>query len=296
MTNFTIVPDVHADPTRLDFCLSEAGNSKIIFLGDLIDAGARVLDPDDHYVVKKVKELIDNGRALAVMGNHELNAILFHRQDSQGKALREHSETNCSQHRSFLDQFGKRTPIALNWTEWFLTLPLWIEQDGLRIVHACWDDGAVKIIKERRPDGRLKADDLEEVARKETAFARAVETLTSGVELKLPNGHQFSDGKGVVRKHVRLAWWLANHGTWREAALSVPNIEELPNSRISVGERLSGYPTTAAPVFVGHYKMKGKPQINHEKVGCLDYPDFFCVYHWSGEQTLSSENLRSRTF
>jgi hypothetical protein len=294
MNNITIIPDLHADPMRLDLCLEEAGSHDIAFLGDLIDAGHAVRSSNDLYVLQKVKTLIDNNRAVAVMGNHELNAILFHRRDRHGAALRAHSATNYDQHRSFLDQFGLGTPLAIYWTEWFLTLPLWIEQNGCRIVHACWDDEAINTIKERRPDGLLLAADLEEVAAKETTFAKAVETLTSGVEVQLPDGHQFHDGKGVRRDHVRIAWWLANKGTWREVALSVPNVEELPNTLVSGNESISLYSEYDPPVFVGHYKMRGKPSVDIGQVGCLDYPDLLCVYHWNGEATLNPANLRSR--
>ena len=294
MTNITIIPDLHADPERLDLCLAQADGRKLAFLGDFIDAGSTVQSPDDLSVLEKVRALIEGDRAIAIMGNHELNSILFHRKDRHGAALRAHTATNYDQHRSFLDQCGLGTPLAIYWTEWFLTLPLWVEHSGLRLVHACWDEAAISTVRERRPDGRLHASDLEEVAAKETSFAKAVETLTSGVELQLPENNQFHDGKGVLRDHVRIAWWLANKGTWREVALSVPNIEELPVTLLSEIDGVSRYPEGKPPVFVGHYKMKGTPTIDVGQVVCLDYPDRYCVYHWSGEAVLKLSNLRSR--
>ena len=293
MTNFTIIPDLHADRVRLDASLDQVDGNKIAFLGDFIDAGKAVQSPDDLAVLKKVKELIESDRAIAVMGNHELNAILFHRNDRHGAALRNHTATNYDQHRSFLDQLGLATPLAIYWTEWFLSLPLWIEQNGLRLVHACWDDEAIDVIKQRRVDGRLHPADLEEIAAKDTPFAKAVETLTSGVELRLPGKIEFHDGKGVLRDHVRIAWWLANKGTWREVALSVPNIEELPDTPVAGLDGIPVYLAGQPPVVVGHYKMKGAPRIDTVQATCLDYPDRYCVYHWSGEPVLSPNNLRS---
>jgi hypothetical protein len=226
------------------------------------------------------------------MGNHELNAILFHRRGTDGRPLRLHDGKNKRQHRSFLEQFGTGTPDALGWTDWFLTLPLWLDLGGLRLVHACWDQHAIDIIRLRRPDGRLQVEDLPEVAEKSTPFARAVETLTSGTEIALPPGYEFRDSKKNKRHHVRIAWWRAGHGTWREAALSVPDPTGLPEGLVDRVEGLPVYPEGSPPVLVGHYKMQGHLRIEAPHACCLDYPKNPCVYHWSGERELQLANLQ----
>ena len=292
MTATTIIPDIHADPARLDASLAAAEGKRIAFLGDLIDAGSKVGQPDDGYVLEKARDLVESGRALAIMGNHELNAILFHTFNTKGEPLRKHSQEHIAQHKSFIDRFGSTSEVKA-WTDWFLTLPLWLEVDGLRLVHACWDQDAIDTIAKRRPDGRLTADDLEEVADKEkpTAFAAAVEMLTSGPEVPLPNGHSFHDSKGKNREKVRIAWWRAATGTWREVALSVPDLEELPDEPIAGTESLSIYPESSPPVLFGHYKIWDTPRIDHSHASCLDFPDAPCVYHWSGGKMLDSKGL-----
>lgn len=291
MTQTTVIPDIHADPFRLVASLKAAGSNQIAFLGDFIDAGDGDTASDDHAVLKQVRTLIDDGRARAVMGNHELNAILFHREDRQSRPLRDHSEKNRGQHKSFTDQFGHASTDALRWTEWFLTLPLWQEIDGLRLVHACWDHDAIKIISSRRPDGRLHPADLEEVAAKETPFAMAVEKLTSGPEIPLPGEGKFHDSKGIPRKHVRIAWWRAAQGTWRDVALSVRNEMELPDEPVTGIKEFNVYPETELPVLVGHYKMQGDLRIDAPQASCIDFPETPCVYHWSGETALKKDNL-----
>ena len=78
--NITVIPDIHADMQRLNWSLNTSStSSELFFLGDLIDAGKGVKKPNDLGVLKKVRELISTGKAKAVLGNHELNAILFHR-------------------------------------------------------------------------------------------------------------------------------------------------------------------------------------------------------------------------
>ena len=53
---YTVIPDIHADLERLDWSIAQANGSKMIFLGDLIDAGKLVTKPDDLGVLQKVSQ------------------------------------------------------------------------------------------------------------------------------------------------------------------------------------------------------------------------------------------------
>jgi hypothetical protein len=290
---YTVVPDIHADLERLNWSIDEAQGSKMIFLGDLIDAGKLVKKPNDLGILQRVSQLISDGHASCILGNHELNAIMFHRRSSITNApLRSHKEQNSTQHKSFIQAFGIESSDALSWTTWMLeTLPLWLELDGLRIAHACWSEKAIDIIKKRRPSGHLQLEDLEEVAAKTTEFALAVETITSGPEAKLPSGYSFTDNGGNTKEHVRLSWWNAENTTWTKAALSVPDLSQLPTDELPPEMMSEIYSVDAIPVLVGHYKMKGTPHLQSANATSLDYPMKKCVYHWSGESTLQSKNL-----
>ncbi len=285
----TVIPDLHADPDRLARSLSLA-EGQVAFLGDFIDAGRASREADDRSVLTEVRALVDAG-APAVMGNHELNAILFHRKGPDGDPLRPHVAKNLNQHRSFLAAFGTGTLDALEWTEWFLTLPLWCDVGGLRLVHACWNDAAIATITARRPDGRLRHEDLPEIAEKATEFARAVNLLVTGPEVSLPAPHRFHDYHGHVRNEVRLAWWVSGAQTWAEAVLSVPDPGELPSGTLPDLAADLLYPASSAPALVGHYKMSGEPRIESRRVACLDYPFAPCLYRWQGERDLDPANL-----
>ena len=293
LTQTIVIPDLHADPDRLEASLrlSQAGD-RIAFLGDFIDAGRSVPRPDDAAVLDRVMALVETGTAVGVMGNHELNALLFHRIDADGVPLRARDAKNAAQHRSFCARFGIGTQEALDRTAWFLTLPLWLDLDGLRLVHACWDPDAIATIAARRPDGRLREGDLEEVARKETPFAKAVELLVSGPEIPLPPGIGFQDAAGHYRSHVRIAWWRSDARTWRDAALSVPDPDVLPDTAIEMAHDFSFYGPEEPPVLVGHYKMQGQPRIEGPNAVCLDYPKAPRVYWWTGEEALRHDGLQ----
>ena len=293
LTQTIVIPDLHADPDRLAASLRLVPpGARVAFLGDFIDAGRGVPRPDDAAVLDRVMALVETGAAVGVMGNHELNALLFHRLDAEGLPLRARDTKNAAQHRSFCARFGIGTPEALDRTAWFLTLPLWLDLDGLRLVHACWNPDAIATIAARRPDGRLRQEDLEEVARKESAFARAVDLLVSGPEIPLPPGVGFRDAAGHHRSRVRIAWWRSQARSWREAALSVPDPDGLPAGEIGIGHGITFPGTGDPPVLVGHYKMQGQPRIEGPVAACLDYPRTPCLYRWRGEGALRPEGLQ----
>ena len=291
MIQHTVIPDIHADIERMNASLQlSSQNGKLLFLGDFIDAGKDVAEPADLRVLEVVRNLIAQEKALAVMGNHELNAVLYHSTGAGGAPLREHSPKNQKQHRSFIDAFGVGTSQAIEWTEWFLqALPLWTEVDGLRLVHACWSEPKIAEVKKRRPDGYLKREDLVEISGESTPFGKAVKALVTGPEVKLPEPYVFHDFHGNPRYEVRLAWWNADAKTWPEATLSVPDPNELPQTEMPEEAVAEIYSADAPPVLVGHYKMKGEPCIEHPKAASIDYPRSPCIYRWSGENCLSKK-------
>lgn len=65
----TFIGDVHGWADRLERVLAQA-EGQIVFLGDLVDRG-----PDAAAVVGRVRDLCIDGRARAVMGNHEFGMV-----------------------------------------------------------------------------------------------------------------------------------------------------------------------------------------------------------------------------
>src|SRR6185295_19373423 len=92
---------------------------RVIFLGDFIDRGPKI-----RQVLEIVRPMVEEGKALAVMGNHELNALAYHTEDrdSPGHFLRRRSPKNEKQHRATLDQLSQ--PELHSHLEWFRSLPM----------------------------------------------------------------------------------------------------------------------------------------------------------------------------
>ena len=245
--------------------------------------------------------MMDDDQAVAIMGNHELNAILYHTKgkNSDGSAdgyMRSHSDKNYEQHQTFLaEPLGD--PQTQKILDWFLDLPLFLELDGLRLIHACWDQALVDQVLERLPDGKLKREDLQDVALENSAtpFCHAVTTLLKGPEVRLPDGYSFLDKNGIRRTHVRVKWWASSGAKWADVALSVQDTGSLPDEAFSLEADIEFYASDAPPVFFGHYKRDGaqiKPDAHN--VMCLDYPETPCAYRWNGEAILDRSSLISR--
>ena len=112
MTGFDIIGDVHGHADELELLLDRLGYVEVngvrqhpegrqaVFLGDLIDRG-----PAIRRVLERVKGMIDHGSAMAVMGNHELNALHYQTWDeATGKWLRSHTEGHLKQFSATLEQ------------------------------------------------------------------------------------------------------------------------------------------------------------------------------------------------
>ncbi len=266
---------------------------KVIFLGDFIDRGPKI-----RQVLEIVRPMIEEGKALAVMGNHEFNTLAYHTEDPKapGEYLRQHSEKNEKQRRQTGEQL-KPAELA-SYLAWFRTLPMWLDLDGLRVVHACWDDQAVATVAAALEEHRgITTAFLQSACKKQDALFAPVEVVLKGKEAALPDGLSFGDAEGSVRTDIRTRWYLAPDGqTYRTYALQSDEIDCDAALEQSVVARAAPYLATAKPVFVGHYWLVAdKPEILADNVACLDYSvakgGFLCAYRWQGEPKLTNDHF-----
>lgn len=277
-----------------------------VFVGDLIDRG-----PENLRTLALVKTMVEQGHARIVLGNHEYNALCYHTPDGKGDYLRHHSEKNNFQHHAVLTEIGKENTHQKwkEYLEWFRYLPFFLEMDGFRVVHACWDQGSVDFINQdtcRDSRGRLTDDFLARSARKGSNAYWAIEKLLKGEEVTLPTDYPgVYDKDGILRKHVRLQWWLST--AQLSAARSYDQVARvddhvalqlqkllLPDyvrSELTSRQTLSCH----TPIFIGHYWFRGVPRLLSETVVSLDYSvakgGLLVGYRWDGETTLNPQKL-----
>ena len=304
--NYDLIGDIHGHSKPLVELLEKLGYQKtnkvfrhpkrqVIFLGDFIDRG-----PNQREVIEIVRPMIDQGEAFAVMGNHEFNAIAFATPDpdNPGEYLRKHSEQNQRQHQAFLNAYDGASDYE-ELIEWFRHLPLWLELDGLRVVHACWDAGLMRFLQERYSSlyQYLECDLLVAASREKSEEFIAVEILLKGKEIKLPGNQTFPDKDGNPRQAIRMRWWDATAKTYKDAFLGPDTaLSHIPEDSIDVGHRIE-YSSDDPPVFIGHYWLDTEPALLASNVACLDYSvaaqrgGKLVAYRWDGEQKLNKEKF-----
>lgn len=301
-----IIPDIHGQAAKLRLALENLGwrrngttwlhpepDRQIVFLGDFIDRG-----PENGAVIRIVRELMDAGRAQAIMGNHELNAIHFHSVDPEtGEPLRPHDTDNLSQHGSFLEEFPLGASHTKDVLDWMTSLPLFIETDEFRAVHAAWIHSAIDDLRRQTGAGVLSGDQLIRAARKGDTFYDLAEAVAKGPEALLPHPHCFEDKGGKVRHHVRVKWWNGGARTWRQVAMSVPDVNQLPDEPLPDDLYAAIYPVGDKPVFFGHYWLSGEPELQSANALCLDYSagtdgPLVTYSHVSGARELCRSKLR----
>ncbi len=302
MSAFDIIGDIHGHADALKALLFGMGYARhgrsyrhedrnVVFVGDFVDRG-----PGIKEVVKIARAMVDAGDALAVMGNHEYNAIAFHtpRPGKQDEWFRPHSEKNLKQHQSTLDQIAPselKDAIA-----WFQTLPVAIEIGGVRGAHASWQARDIDCINDALVDaGRFTSDFLAMSEDTNCDLHTAIENVLKGPELPMPVGHSIVDKAGHRRSSVRIKWNENGAGrTYREHHLGS---DEVPDVAIDAGDlaAVETYPSDAVPVFAGHYWLTGTPKSLAANVACTDYSvakgGKLVAYRWDGESVLSSDKF-----
>ncbi|NBC22178.1 MAG: metallophosphoesterase [Gammaproteobacteria bacterium] len=264
-----------------------------VFLGDFIDRG-----PHQREVIDIVRPMIEAGAALAVMGNHEFNALAFHTPHPEtGEPLRPWSKKNRDQHDAFITAYAGRDGEMREVLDWFRTLPLWLDLGALRVIHACWDPHLISEVR-AEVDGRHLSEELL-VAGSEpgTWQHEAIDSLLKGKEIDLPAGRSFADKGGNHRHRIRVRWWDSHATTYREAHFGPESVEtHIPDDPIA-GDHLVEYSHDDPPCFVGHYWLEGEPAPLAPNIACLDYSvakegGKLVAYRWhDGDVELSRERF-----
>jgi len=297
-----LIGDIHGHADKLEELLQKLGYSKknnfyshpdrkVLFVGDYIDRGPKIRE-----TLEIVKAMVDSDNAIALMGNHEYNALCFNFQETEGGHLRKHLIKNVIQHYETLKQFQNKQREYEEYLEWFKTLPLYYEADTFRAVHACWDDNNIQFIKQTLVNNRLTDELIYQSVIKGTKLNEAIDQTLKGKEMKMPEGLFFTDKDGTERTEIRIKWW-ENPLRMTYKSISVEPIENLPEQPIKVSELKSSdyYQDKEKKVFFGHYWLKGEPSLYKENICCLDYSvakgGKLVAYRLNGENKLDKSNL-----
>ena len=297
-----LIGDIHGHADKLEELLLKLGyaknngtyshpDRKVLFVGDYIDRGPKIRE-----TLEIVKAMVDSENAIALMGNHEYNALCFHFQETEGGHLRKHLIKNIIQHYETLKQFQNKQEEYEMYLEWFKTLPLYYETETFRVVHACWDNNNIKYLRETLVNDRLTDELIYQSVKIGTQLNEAIDQTLKGKELKMPAGLSFTDKDGTKREEIRIKWW-EDPSQMTYKSISVEEIENLTEKSVDLSELKSSdyYSSTDKKVFFGHYWLKGNPSLYKDNICCLDYSvargGKLVAYRLNGETILVKGNL-----
>ncbi len=289
-----IIGDVHGEAQKLRLLLERLEYREkngvyrhpsrlAIFLGDFINRG-----PEIRKTVHIIRAMDMAGEARVIIGNHEYNAIAY----ARGLAVR----ANPSKHAKIEAQLAKTLAEYHSrigeWNElidWLMTLPICFETHGIRCVHACWHEKAVRTVVESPLGNHITFSDLTETASSRT---RALKILMNGIKITAP-------ASMTLRKtplSFRIKWWMTGNLTWKQAGY--PEESSLPDKPLPEDLRSSflAYPISAPSTFFGHYGFTKPASPLLPNLACLDFGvakgGRLGAYRWTfGEKSLSGKSF-----
>jgi hypothetical protein len=309
---YDIIGDIHGYAGPLKKLLEKLGyietdgtwhhlHSKVIFVGDYIDRGPAIRE-----TLQIVKGMADNGNAIALMGNHEYNAMAYHYETPQG-FLRKHDEKNIKQHELTIEQFRGHENEWEMYLKWFYTLPLFFEDKGIRVVHACWDEDQIHWLKNNCESIQVLFNQkvhrtcvldvglLMASRKKDSVEYHVINDILKGKEFNIPEEYEWSDCQGLPRKSNRIKWWVDPHSAvYDEWLFDCP--AEMKSLGIDGSINTNIYPKTSPAVFFGHYWLEDScPTILDKNIVCLDYSiankGSLVGYRWVPGQQLDITNF-----
>jgi hypothetical protein len=246
-----LVGDVHGELDALRQLLGRLGYAadgahpqgrRLVFVGDLVDRG-----PDTPGVIELVRRLVEAGRAQCVLGNHEFNVL---------RGARKADNSWFFADAPALHHLGQPVPLKSapapsrpHILRFFASLPLALERDDVRVVHACWAPEAIAAVRREtdalglyhrhraRIDEELRGRGADEIdAGLAHLNGNPVKLLTSGPERRTEVPFELN---GRPRFEARVPWWDAYRDEqlcvfghyWRAALPGEEAIERLFNGQ-----------------------------------------------------------------
>jgi len=145
-----IIGDVHGEIDALNDLLGHLGYAadgqhrdgrRLVFVGDLTDRG-----PDSPAVLKKVMALVAAGCAQVILGNHELSLLRDVEKDGNSWWA---NPGKSNEHPAVPVKRGDKVSMQ----KFLAALPIALEREDLRIVHACWNSDAIAALRGHESDG-----------------------------------------------------------------------------------------------------------------------------------------------
>ena len=304
---YDIIGDVHGCAEALEQLLERLGYRRqdgvwrhprrmALFLGDIIDRGPHIRE-----ALHIVRDMVEAGQALCIMGNHEFSALGWATPAPPGSGrlfVREHIRRHAILLQETHRQFEAYPAEWQAFLDWFQNLPLFIDAGTFRLVHACWDSALIDMLRVHFPEGRVDRAFVRAAGRPESFAAQAFNRLLRGLDMRLPEGVVLTSREGFPRTFFRTKFWEEDPQTYGDIVFQP---EPLPDHVAATPltppqkRELLRYGPDEPPLFVGHYWRDGRPAPIRHNLACLDYSAVLegrlVAYRFDGEHRLQADKF-----
>lgn len=281
--SYDLIGDVHGCAHSLECLLERLGYRKqagvwrhrrrlTVFLGDIIDRGPRIRE-----ALHLVRDMVEAGQAVCIMGNHEFSALGWNTSAMPGSGqqfVREHTSRHERLLHETLSQFEAHPQEWREFLDWFYQLPLFIDAGRFRVVHACWDAGLIEPLRGLFPDARVDAAFVQAAAEPGSFACTVFDRLLRGTHMRLPHGLSLTSDEGFSRSFFRTKFWEDAPQTYGDIVFQ-PDALPPAAAQTALSEaqkaKLLRYGLQEPLLFVGHYWRRGEPSPIRPNLACLDY-------------------------
>ncbi|MCV6589391.1 MAG: metallophosphoesterase [Marinobacterium sp.] len=307
MQGYDLIGDIHGCASTLKLLLEKLGyrcidgvyqhplQRQVVFLGDIVDRGPRIRE-----AVQIVYSMVKAGQAKIVMGNHEYNLLCYMTRAEYGEHpfLRERTPRHYRILKETLEQYENYPRELDALLAWIMEMPLYLEFDHFRVVHACWAEQLIEQLEDSYGVQHLTADMLQRSARHGTFEWTLLDRLLRGTHLRLPNNEEMISRDGFRRRFFRTKFWARQPQFYADVVFQPdPLPSHIARRALSVQDHddLLYYGEEEKPLFIGHYWREGRPEPITDNIACLDYSAVkfgkLVAYRMDNESVLSADKF-----
>lgn len=277
-----IVGDIHGEYDALQSLLNHLGYDQtgshpdgrsLVFVGDFCDRG-----PNSPAVLALAQRLVQSGKAVAVLGNHEINLLREEAKDGSGWFF----DSRKIRDREKYEPYHRPTAQERSQIVAFLnSLPIALEREDLRIVHAAWETAQIDLVR-ALPIGSFREsyDEWEKAAQRYAVETALEKRMTADLEkwehdlenqnLTPPFLHALAEHE--ANKQMMNPLKVLTSGVERKSKDSAPFYS---SGKWRFVERVQWWDEydEACPVVIGHY-WRRVHKIDRSAIGKGD-PDLF---------------------
>lgn len=280
---YDLIGDIHGCCLSLELLLDKLGYTKVngvyshperqvIFLGDIVDRGPRIRE-----ALHLVYDMVQAGYAQIVMGNHEFNFLSYCTRGKEGSGLsylREHSPRHHRILAETLAQLADYPDEQEMFLEWIRYMPMYIEFEHFRVVHACWHQRLIERFESDFPGHVIDERFLHRSAKRGTFEWALTDRLLRGTHLRLPDGEVMVSKDGFERRFFRTKFWSEEPECYGDVVFQPdPLPEHIATMKLTEQDfnDLLYYGPEEKLLFIGHYWREGDPEPITDNIACLDY-------------------------